>query len=301
MDKILIAGGSGMIGKALAEHLRKMGYEINFLVRTKELANGKDRFFWDYKAGEVDLNCMEGVGYIINLCGANVGTHMWTKRYKQEIIDSRVLSARALAVLTNMQKMKIKKYISAGGISYYGDSGTKEMKEEEPKGNGFLADVTGMWEHEVHQIEAMGIPTVIFRLGVVLSNKGGFVPTLALPAKLFASTTFGSGKQIMSWVHIDDVVSAFEKALIQPDFIGTFNLVAPSAASMNEVTRQIASQLRRPVILPNVPASICKFVLGERSEILLHSVNASPDKLLSTGFAFRYPTLQSALNQVFSK
>lgn len=301
MDKILMAGGSGMIGKALAAYLMQQGYEINYLVRNKESANGTNRFFWDYKTGYVDAASLEGVGYIINLCGANVGTHMWTKKYKQEIIDSRVLSGRTLAEIAKAHKAQIKKYISAGGISYYGDCGTKLMAEDEPLGKGFLAEVSAKWENEVLPLEDSGIPTVIFRMGVVFSKAGGFVPIMALPTKFFAAASLGSGLQFMSWIHVDDVVSAYYKAIADPDFKGIYNLVAPTPATINEITKQIAQQLNRPVLLPNVPAVLLKLLFGQRSEIFLDSVNASPKKLIAAGFTFRYPTLQSALKQVFSK
>jgi hypothetical protein len=297
MKKVLITGGSGLVGSSLTEVLLEQGYEVSHLGRTPKKKGNVVTYKWDYKENYIDKEAFEEVDYIINLAGANVGDGRWTASRKKEIYDSRVLSTQLLFETVRDNNISLKKIISASAVGFYPDS-NELMTENMPAGEGFLADVCKNWEEKAHQFESLNIPVTIVRIGIVLSPKGGFADEMAKPIKLGFGAPLGNGKQLISWIHIDDLAAIFLKALEEEGFTGIYNGVSSTPASNAAITKEIASILKKPLWLPNVPAFALKILFGEFSYELLVKHNISAEKLKTSGFKFKYDDLNNALTSV---
>lgn len=295
--KVLISGGSGMIGSKISQLLLQNNYEVAILSRNPQRYKGDAiAYHWDIHKGVIDLDALEDVQYIIHLAGAGIADKAWTKSRKEALLNSRVLSTQLLHKALAQNEHKVKGFISASAIGYYGaDAGQDVLTEESPSGNDFLAEVTKAWEESAEKIKALGIRTVKFRIGVVLSKEGGALPPMVIPVKLFIGSPFGSGKQIMSWIHIEDLCRMFMFAIENENIKGVYNATAPNPVNNQDFTKEIAKTLKRPLILPHVPAFALKTLLGLRAALLLGSANVSSKRIGATGFEFRFPTLSPAL------
>ncbi len=300
-EKILITGGTGLLGTRLAEMLIDSGYEVALLSRTPDKYARYKTFKWDIAAGQIDENAIRYADYIINLAGTSVAGEKWTASRKKDILNSRVQSTDLLHAYLEKTKHHVKGFLSASAIGIYGSSGDQLLLEESSYGSDFLADVCKQWENAAWQMHTLDIRTVIFRIGIVLSNKGGALPQMAKPIKMMAGSPLGSGKQIMSWIHIDDLCRLFIKAIEDHKLEGVYNAVAPNPATNEELTRTLAKIMHKPLVLPNVPAIGLKLVLGEMSEVVLASARVSANKVLQTGFTFEYNFLQEALESLYNK
>lgn len=295
MPVILITGAGGLIGRSLEKALKAKSYTVRKLVRDPEKANGVDTFYWNYKEGVLQSGALTDVEYIINLSGANVSRWPWSKSYKKEIYDSRIESTRFLRENVSAQNIPLKKFISASGIGIYGDTGIKPVDESDPFGNDFLARVCVDWEKEANAFSEKQIPVCIFRIGVVLTSKGGFLPKVSLPVNYFAGTVPGSGKQIISWIGLQDLIQMMVFALDHSTVTGTFNACSSQPVTMQTMMQTIANTRHRPLWLPNVPGWLLKGVLGEMSTVVLSGCAARNQKIKDTGFQFRFDTLTDAL------
>jgi uncharacterized protein (TIGR01777 family) len=296
-EKVLITGGSGVIGSRLTSHMIDRGWQVVHLGRHSR-SGPVQTFRWDLRTGRIDEKAFDGVTKIVHLAGASIAGRRWTESYKKEILDSRLQSARMLYNYLQSRKGSIDKLVSASAIGIYGAGGSQEVfVEERAAGSGFLADVVKQWEGEVRRIEMLGIPVAIVRTGIVLSNKGGALPKMALPVRLGVGAPLGSGKQIVSWVHIDDLCGVYMH-LLETNLRGPFNATAPHPVSNKVLTQAIASQLRRPLWLPNVPELVLKSLLGEMADAVLTGANVSSRKIVAAGYNFKYGEAVLALKDL---
>ncbi|MBB6612858.1 TIGR01777 family protein [Pontibacter sp. Tf4] len=300
-QKILITGGSGMIGTRLSEMLIDQGYEVAHLSRNPSKFSKYKTFRWNVKEGYIDENAITYADYIIHLAGAGVADQKWTEEYKREIMSSRVDSARLLYNCLQKSEHHVKGFTAVSGIGIYGDSGDQLVSEESIPADDFLAEVCKAWEASSWQIKDLGLRTVIFRLGVVLSTEGGALPQLARPVKMMAGAPLGSGKQYMSWIHIEDACRLLIKAIEDTSLEGVYNAVAPHPVTNKEFTKELAEVMHKPLVLPKVPEFALNLVLGQKSGVVLDSQRVSANKILQTGFTFEYNYLDEALESFYDK
>jgi uncharacterized protein len=300
-EKILITGGSGMIGNRLSEMLIDQGYEVAHLSRDSNKFSKYKTFRWNVKQNYIDENAITYADYIIHLAGAGVADEKWTEERKKEILRSRVDSANLLYNCLQKSEHHVKGFISASAIGIYGDSGDQLVSEESILADDFLAEVCKAWEASSWQITNLGLRTVILRLGIVLSNLGGALPQLARPVKMMAGAPLGSGKQYMSWIHIDDACRLFIRAIEDTHFSGVYNAVAPHPVTNKEFTKELAEAMHKPLVLPKVPEFALNLMLGQKSGVVLDSQRVSANKVLQTGFTFEYNYLDEALESFYDK
>jgi uncharacterized protein (TIGR01777 family) len=297
---VLIAGGSGLIGHALIDEFFKKGYSVKLLGRNRSTIQNAESFVWDPSKNIIDLKAFENTDYIINLAGANVGEGKWTAERKKELLDSRIQSTTLLINSIAENNFPIKKFIQASAIGYYGLSDNDvDFMESDPPGKDFLAILTGQWEKAADRLNETKIPLLKLRIGVVLSNKGGALMAMAKPVRLFAGASLGNGKQIVPWIHIDDMVAIFVKGIEDPGFTGTYNAASPHPVSNKQLTKAIAKAIKRPFWPIGIPSFLLKIILGEQAQIVLKGNKISSKKLISSGFKFQYSNLQDAIVNLF--
>ncbi len=299
--KILITGGSGLVGSRLSEMLIDLGYEVAHLSRTPDKFSRYKTFKWDIREPYIDDNAIGWADYIVHLAGASVAEEKWTDERKKEILESRVNSANLLYSCLQKSHHHVKGFISSSAIGIYGNSGDQLMSEESTLGDDFLAEVCKAWEGAAWKMKELGLRTVILRLGIVLSDKGGALPQIARPVKMMAGAALGTGKQYMSWVHIDDACRLFIRAIEDHQFEGVYNAVAPHPVTNKEFTKELAEAMHKPLVLPKVPAFAINLMMGEMSEVVLASQRVSANKVLQTGFTFEYNYLEEALDSFYEK
>jgi uncharacterized protein (TIGR01777 family) len=256
-------------------------------------------FRWDIKNNYIEEHAITWADYIIHLAGAGVSDEKWTDERKKEITDSRVKSANLIYNCLKNTPNHVKGFLSASAVGIYGDSGDQLVTEESQYADDFLAEVCKKWENASWQMHELGIRTVIFRTGLVLSDKGGALPQMAKPVKLLAGAPLGSGKQFMSWIHIDDLCHLYIKAIEEPQFNGVYNAVSPNPVTNEDFTKALAEVMHRPLMMPKIPAFGLKLVLGEMCEIILGGSKVSSAKVQHTGFAFEYPFIEEALESFY--
>lgn len=297
--RILITGGTGLIGTRLSEMLIDQGYEVAHLSRSTPQFSHYKTFKWDLHQHYIDENVLSYADYIVNLAGASIAEGKWTKERKREILESRVKGTQLLRECLSKTSHHVKAFLSPSGINIYGDTGHHLVTEESNYGDDFLAQVCKQWEAAAWDVHELGIRTVIFRCGIVLSNKGGALPHLAKPVKLMAGAPLGSGQQYISWIHIDDLCRLLIYAIENSQFQGVYNAVAPNPVTNEEFTRTLAHVMHRPLTGLKVPAAGLKLVLGEKSEVVLEGQRVSANKVIQTGFTFEYQTIQQALESFY--
>jgi uncharacterized protein (TIGR01777 family) len=298
-EKILITGGTGLIGTRLSEMLIDSGFEVAHLSRQVGQFSHYKTFRWDLKGEYIDDQAISWADYIINLAGASISDEKWTDERKKEILNSRVESTNLLHNCLKINPNHVKGFLSASAVGIYGDSGEKLVTEESAYAHDFLAEVAQKWESASWQMHDLGIRTVIFRIGPVLSDQGGALPQMARPVKLLAGAPLGSGKQFISWIHIDDLCRLFIKAIEETRFEGVYNAVAPNPVTNEEFTKTLADVMHRPLMMPKIPAFGLKLVLGEMSEVVLGGSKVSSAKVQHTGFTFEYPNVEEALESFY--
>lgn len=301
--KILITGATGLVGIALTELLLQNGIKVNYLTTSKSKIQYQPNyqgFYWNPESGIIDENCLIGVKDIIHLCGSSIANR-WTSQYKEEIIESRVLSTNLLFNTLKNNPHHVKQFISASAVGIYPDSLKNYYTEGFTDFNdSFLANVVVKWEESVNQMERLNINVCKLRIGLVLSNKGGALPQMIKPIKMGLGAPFGSGKQIQSWIHIHDLTKMFLFAL-QNNLSGIYNAVAPDPVTNSELTSTIADLLDKPLFLPNIPRLLMKLSLGEMHTLLFESQNVSSQKIIQEGFNFKYKTVHTALEQLLTE
>ena len=293
--KVLVSGSSGLIGTALVRRLTYDGHEVLRLVRRTPAA--ADEVRWDPAEGSIDAAALAGVEAVVHLGGASIAGKRWNEAYKREIRDSRVSSTRLLAESLAHLDPKPSVFLCASALGYYGVRADEILTEDSPQGTGFLADVTAEWEAATLPASDAGIRVCNMRIGVVLSQTGDLPRSLLLPFKMGLGGKLGSGRQYMSWVHIDDVVDAFAYVLKTPALRGPLNVSAPNPATNAEFTRALAGALSRPALF-TVPAFALRVMLGEAAEFVLGSARLKPQRLIEGGFEFKWESIEPALRDI---
>lgn len=298
-ESILIAGATGLIGKQLSALLRQRGHDVAHLSR--HAGTGTVRtFLWDPDENRIDTAALAGRSLIINLSGASIGGKRWTKAYKKEILESRTKSTAVLREAIKVRGEEVHTYISASGVSIYGNhDGSRSFRETDPHAHDFLARVCVAWEEEADTVESPRIRVVKLRTGPVLSGAGGILDEFARPVRWFVGAPLGTGEQYISWIHITDICDMYAFAVENRNLAGTFNAVAPAPVTNRELTRGIAHALKRPLLLPSVPEFVLRLILGEKASLAVEGCKVSADKIIGTGFAFKFDTLAKAMNDIF--
>ncbi len=296
---ILITGGTGMIGRQLTKILLQNGHKVSYLSRKKENIPDVKVYTWNLETGVIEADALKDIEVIVHLAGAGIADKRWTEKQKQEIIDSRIKPIQLLNEQLQKQQIKIKSFISASGIGYYGgDTGETKVNENSPAGNDFLAVCTKIWELETKKF-SQADRKVSIRTGVVLSTTGGALPKILQPIKLGVGAPLGSGKQWMSWIHIDDICQLYLKAIEDSTMQGAYNAVAPTPVRNKEFTQTAAKVLKKPLWLPNIPAFVLKLIFGELSITILGGNYVANKRLAEeTSFIYRFPTLEGALQDL---
>ena len=287
-QRIAISGSSGLIGSALVGHLKSEGHTVQRLVRRTPIA--PDEVQWDPQTGYVDISALEGVDAVIHLAGVGVGDKRWTKKYKSEILNSRLLGTTAIAKAVAQLNPQV--FISASAIGWYGESGNRAVVETDRVGDDFLAAVCREWEAAADL--AVDVRTVKLRTGLVLDPTGGALGKMLPLFRLGFGGKLGSGKQWWSWITLHDQLRAIEFALTNP-ISGPVNLTSPNPVTNQEFTSALARALHRPAVFP-APAIALKIALGGFSSEVLGSKKVIPHVLQEAGFTWDYPHITDALN-----
>lgn len=293
---ILITGASGLIGTRLTKMLEQNGHHVRHLSRTKK-DNSVSSFTWDIEKKHIDKGVFDSVDAVIHLTGAGIADKPWTAKRKQQILESRTNSTALLFDTLKATQHTVHTFISASAIGYYG-FGDGIFSEDSEPGNDFLADVVRRWEAQADKIQSLSIRTVKIRTGIVLSKDGGALKEITKPVRFGVGAVLGTGKQHMSWIHIDDLSQMFMYALMNDKINGAYNAVSPTWTTNEELTKGIARVLKKPLWLPPVPGFVLKILLGEMADLVLKGSKISSDKIQQAGFKFKFPLLEGALENL---
>lgn len=300
--RILITGATGLVGREIVKQCHARDISINYLTTSKDKIASKDGykgFYWNPSSNKIDLNCFEGVSAIINLAGASI-SQRWTPKNKKRILTSRIDSLRTLhRGLKEFGADNIVSFVSASAIGIYPDSLTNYYTEENQEvDDSFLGKVAESWEREIDKFLYFRFNVAKIRIGLVLSADGGALPEMAKPIKNYVGAAFGSGNQWQSWIHVSDLARMFIFS-IENQLVGVFNGVAPNPVNNNKLVKEIASALKRPLFLPNIPQFAMKLILGQMSYLLFASQRVSSKKIEEEGFQFNYTNVCMALRQIY--
>lgn len=297
--KVLIAGGSGLIGTHLQAFLTSKGYHTRILTRRNLSVTKTEFFLWDPSSGYIDKAAVQWADFIVNLAGESIAGMRWSTSGKKKIITSRVQAAELLVKELNHAGPQTRTYIAASAIGFYGDDNKKEFTEESHEGNDFSAHTCFEWEAANAQNMNAMVRTVILRIGIVLSLKGGALSEVIRPLRFGTGVVFGKGDQIYSWIHIDDLCGMILYLMEHQQLNGVYNAVAPDPVSCVKFIQEIVRQKGRGYLILHVPAWVLHIFLGERSTVVLHGQRVSPAKIMKAGFRFRFSALTQALKDLF--
>jgi uncharacterized protein (TIGR01777 family) len=309
METVLITGGSGLVGKSLTRHLTAKGYKVIILTRAKTtndikgaLADEQVQYaHWDIAKKTIDVKAVQSADYIIHLAGAGVMDKAWTSTYKKEIIASRAESARLIYRTLQKNSNKVKAVVSASAIGWYGADTEpgKQFVETDPADKDFLGETCRLWEESIERVQKLDKRLVILRSGIALSSEGGALIEFEKSLKVGVAGILGDGKQVISWIHIDDLCRLFIDAIENQHLIGVYNAVAPNPVTNKELMLQLARRIKgKAFIALYVPKFVLRIILGKRSVEVLKSATVSSAKIKQTGFTFLYPSIESALDQL---
>jgi hypothetical protein len=295
--KVLITGGTGLIGKPLTRELISDGHSVILLSRSAvdlPVEQGITAVKWNGKTPEGWSGLMKEVDAVVNLAGENIGRFPWTETRKRKFRDSRVSAGRVLSDAIKDSHVRPQVFIQASAVGFYGPRSAEEIDELAEPGTDFSSKLCVDWENSSKVIDDLGIRRVIIRTGIVLAKKGGILKKMSLPAKMLFGGRLGNGRQGISWIHLEDEVAAIKYLLVNPSAQGVFNFCAPVPVSNEEFMKDIAAALHRPYWF-HVHEKLIKLVLGEMSTLLLDGQFAVPRRLLSLGFNFKFNAVKPAL------
>ena len=295
MEKVLITGGSGLIGRRLSLLLKSRGYEVRILSRSNNPKNNYKTFVWNVSEQYINDSAFEGLTHIIHLAGAGIADKRWSEKRKKEIIASRVASTNLLYNTVKRLKTPLNSFISASATGYYGAVTSETIFEEKDKpAKDFLGKVCSLWEDSIFQFNEIKIRTVALRTGIVLSKDGGALKKMKTPV----ITSLGNGKQYMPWIHIDDLCELYIKAIEDEQFKGAFNAVSSEHISNLSFSKKISKIFNHPFLAIGAPSFILQIVFGEMSTIILNGSRISANKIKQAGFKFKFENLEKALKNL---
>ena len=295
MEKVLITGGSGLIGRRLSFLLKSRGYEVRILSRSNNPKNNYKTFVWNVSEQYINDSAFEGLTHIIHLAGAGIADKRWSEKRKKEIIASRVASTNLLYNTVKRLKTPLNSFISASATGYYGAITSETIFEEKDKpAKDFLGKVCSLWEDSIFQFNEIKIRTVALRTGIVLSKDGGALKKMKTPV----ITSLGNGKQYMPWIHIDDLCELYIKAIEDQEFKGAFNAVSSEHISNLSFSKKISKIFNHPFLAIGAPSFILQIVFGEMSTIILNGSRISANKIKQAGFKFKFENLEKALKNL---
>lgn len=299
-ENVLITGAGGLIAQELAKKIEHE-YNVRFLTRKKKRPN---EYEWNIENGSIDEAAFENLSHIIHLAGANISEKRWTKERKRVLISSRVDSAKLLSDTLTKKNIRLKSFISASGINFYGTKTEEKIYEEnDSPGNDFLSEVVVLWEKAADHFKEQHLAerVVKIRTAVVLSEKEGALKKMVRPIRYYIGSPLGSGKQYMPWIHIEDICYIYEFALKNTAVDGAYNAASPQHITNRDLTKEIAHVLKKPLLLPNVPGFILKLMFGELATAILEGSRASSLKIQKEGFRFTFPDLNDALSDLLQE
>jgi uncharacterized protein len=301
--RVVITGGSGLIGGALARELGGAGHEVVVLTRSTvaKSAPGVKSVQWDGKTPAGWGSLLDGGGQetaVVHLAGESIASGRWTADKKRRIRESRVVSGQAVLQAIREAAAKPKVLLQGSAVGYYGPHGDEVIREDAAPGGDYLADVCKEWEASTLEAEALGVRRALLRTGVVLAREGGALPKMSLPFKLMAGGPLGAGRQWFPWIHLEDEAGAIRFLLEREDARGPFNLTAPNPLTNRDFTKVLAEALHRPGFMP-APSFALRLALGEMADMLLNGQRAVPSRLLELGYTFRHPEAAAALRSLF--
>jgi len=302
--RLILAGGTGFIGRALRESLVREGHEVLILTRQSSLENQpgvRTRYrFWNPPEGGTWESELEGMEGVINLAGEPVVGKRWSREQKEKILDSRLNTTRALVEAMKKTKKKPFFLLNASATGYYGPREDETLTEETAGGDDFLAQTCRLWEEEAYRAENLGIRVVCLRIGIVLEKDGGALGKMLLPFQLGLGGPLGTGRQWMSWIHREDLIGLIHLILEKKEIRGAVNGTAPRPVRMKEFAKTLGSTLHRPAFFP-VPGFGLKILLGEMADILLTGQRVEPARALGAGYPFKFSELETALKEILRK
>lgn len=307
MNNVLITGGSGLIGTALAKMLISKGYKVTILTRGKARERNGIRYaHWNPEEEQIDIDSMHSADFVVHLAGAGVADKRWSPSRKKEIVRSRTGSSRMLYNNLRFMGRQVQAVISASAIGWYGPDPSipnpHPFTEEANSSDDFLGVACKEWEDSVQPVTNLGKRLVILRTGIVLSTAGGALKEFMKPIRFGLATTLGSGEQMVSWIHITDLCRLYLMAIENSSLHGVYNAVSPHPVSNRNLNHELASQMRGRFFLPvRVPAAALKVALGEMSVEVLKSATVSSRKIQEEGFEFQFPSIQVALKDLLKK
>jgi uncharacterized protein len=303
MATVLITGGTGLVGDHLAKMLLLKGYEVIILTRKTKPSTDKNLSYaaWDTDAGTIDEAVIRKADHIVHLAGAGVADKRWTAERKAEIAESRTKSSALIVKALNEIPNKVRTVVSASAIGWYGadtaESRRRGFREDASPDRHFLGETCRLWEASINPVQEMGKRLVKLRIGIVLSQDGGALKEFSKPVKFGMATILGSGEQVVSWIHIEDLCRIFTYAIENERMIGVYNAVAPQPVTNKELILKLAQKLRGKFFIPvHVPVFALKLSLGEMSIEVLKSATVSNEKIQGTGFIYLYPSITAALH-----
>jgi uncharacterized protein (TIGR01777 family) len=295
MRKVLITGGSGLVGRRLSFLLKSRGYEVRILSRSNNPKNSHKTFVWNISKKTINDSAFEDLNHIIHLAGAGIADKRWSEKRKKEIIASRVASTNLLYNTVKRLKTPLDSFISASATGYYGAITSETIFEEKDKpAKDFLGKVCSLWEDSIFQFNEIKIRTVALRTGIVLSKDGGALKKMKTPI----ITSLGNGKQYMPWIHIDDLCELYIKAIEDQEFKGAFNAVSSEHISNLSFSKKVSKIFNHPFLAVGTPSFILQIVFGEMSTIILNGSRISANKIKQAGFKFKFENLEKALKNL---
>ncbi len=297
--KVVISGASGLVGSSLVPFLKGKGFKVLSLVR--RVPKNSSEIFWNPRLREIEATRLEGTDYFINLSGENVADSRWTEEKKKKIFESRIQSASLLVEAIQHLKSPPKAVLSASATGYYGNRGGEILHEESEPGKGFLSELAVAWESVFKPLVAIRLRVVTLRFGMVLAREGGVLAKMLPIFKMGGGAVLGSGRQYVSWIHINDLCEAVYHAMTHEAILrGPLNVVAPQTVTQREFAKTLGTVLHRPVFL-KVPAWTLKMIMGQMAdELILSSQRAEPARLIATDYSFKFPDLRGALTNLLA-
>lgn len=302
MAKILITGGSGLVGRAVSELLLNSGHQPAWLSREASASTSILQYKWDISGSYIDKKAFEGVEAVVHLAGAGIVDHRWTPAYKQEIIDSRVKSSALLYDYISKNNYPVKTLVGSSAVGYYGArQNNLVFTEEDFPGTDFLSKTCALWEKSYTPFQQLGIRTAVIRTGLVLSREGGFYKKMAPLFRVGLGAALGRGKQYMPWIHIHDIAAMYKHLLFTTQLSGAYNGVATELINNRDFSKKLAESLNKPFFLPPVPSFALRLALGESAATVTEGLRISNQKVKGSGFRFKFEKVADALHHLAEK